>query len=378
MERHPAALLCVQCFPTEPAVHLRRKPLRVEGNTESDYFLACTRCELPVRVQDVHTLSALRGLMKFHKKRSGVQGLALVQDFPPLMLRRGDRLEPTPAFPDIGLIFTLATLPVDLVFWRPLRETIARRRNPLFNMATGVTRHRCLTVDLLHALYLGIMKTFACHCIWFLLLSGKFGNNGGNSEERLESARLAVVHRLFQWYKARHQSHPQENLTQVYDLTRKMLGTPTARELKTKGAESWGMLLFLVDTIAVNRHKLGPEAPGLLEAGQALIALVGIWDTSGASLPDTAISRCHALWERLMDLTSGIEVVNKPKRHVFCHVISRLADQGNPKLSANWHDEALNKLLKAACRQVSQATFEGGLLRRMRALLAQRKRLRDW
>ena len=71
-------------------------------------------------------------------------------------------------------------------------------------------------------------------------------------------------------------------------------------------------------------------------------------------------------------------LVVTPKRHVLSHVLQRLQDHGNPTLAANWFDEALIKVLKATCRQVSQATFEVGLLARMRRLLAQRKRLRDW
>ena len=95
-------------------------------------------------------------------------------------------------------------------------------------------------------------------------------------------------------------------------------------------------------------------------------------------LSEPTTGQCYGFWERFRDLTASIEALRIPKRHVFCHVVSTLADQGNPKLSANWQDEALNKLLKAACRQASQAVFEASLLRRMRLLLAQRKRLRDW
>jgi len=179
----------------------------VDGNEEQDYFVACTRCELKVTVVDQPMLLALQRLLWYHQRRSGdIKGLALTQYFEPLHLRKLDRLEPTEALPDIGLVFSLTACPVSLVFWRPGGETIAKRRNPLFNLATGVTPYRCLTVDLLHALYLGIIKSFSCHCIWFLLLSGMIGHLG-NSEERLESAQLALVRGLLQWYRARRLAH---------------------------------------------------------------------------------------------------------------------------------------------------------------------------
>ena len=116
--------------------------------------------------------------------------------------------------------------------------------------------------------------------MWFLLESGIFGQASTVGEERIESARLVLVHRLFQRYRAQ-----DEQLTQVGDLTRKMMGSVTAKDLKTKGAESWGILLFVADTLAASRHKLKPEAADLLEGAKALIELVRIFGSCGAAIP---------------------------------------------------------------------------------------------
>ena len=139
-----------------------------------------------------------------------------------------------------------------------------------------------------------------------------------------------------------------------------------------------GVLLFTVHRLAMNQYRLGPASAALIDAGKALIELVAVWDASPACLAQDAIDRCEALWEQFMDCTHDMELLQRPKRHAVSHIISRLADQGNPKAAANWYDEALNKLLKAACRQASQTTFEEGVVRRMRPLLANRKRIRDW
>ncbi len=61
-----------------------------------------------------------------------------------------------------------------------------------------------------------------------------------------------------------------------------------------------------------------------------------------------------------------------PKRHLMSHVLDRIPYMGNPRLYANWLDESLNKLLKAACRSVAQCTFEPFLLMRMAVLLQPR------
>ena len=102
-------------------------------------------------------------------------------------------------------------------------ETMARHRNPLFNRTIGITPKRCVTVDFLHALYLGVLKVHAHYLLWQIVLSGCF-SGPGNLEERVESSRLALKHRLDRWYKARHESNPEEKLTRVTDLTRKMMG----------------------------------------------------------------------------------------------------------------------------------------------------------
>ena len=306
-----------------------------------------------------------------------MQGLCLTQDYTPLGLRKGDRLDPTPSLPDIGNFFELCCCPVDVTFWRPDRATLARHRNPLFSLATGITPYRCLTTDLLHAFYLGIVKQLACTCFWFLIQSGLWGPPGGTEEERLERAREALVIRLFQWYRARHQLHPEERLTRVNAITSKMLGSMSAKELKTKGAESWGVLLFTLDMLATNEHRLGDASVQLVKAGRCLEELVTIWQASGIAVSEDVIDRCWALWEQFLDHTHDMELLQRPKRHVVSHLISRLADHGNPRLAANWFDEALNKLLKAACRQVSQTTFEASLTHRMRPMLGQRKRQRE-
>jgi hypothetical protein len=58
-----------------------------------------------------------------------------------------------------------------------------------------------------------------------------------------------------------------------------------------------------------------------------------------------------------------------PKHHIVFHLLDRVKWFGNPRLYATWLDEALNKTLKAICRQTSQSTFERSVLWRMREVL---------
>ena len=50
----------------------------------------------------------------------------------------------------------------------------------------------------------------------------------GTAEERLASAVLVLRAALMRFYKQRHRDHPTEQLTQLSDLTPKMLGPRVA------------------------------------------------------------------------------------------------------------------------------------------------------
>ena len=112
-----------------------------------------------------------QGLPRLDKRPDGGHGLCLTNDVPALNLLANDRIEPCPTFMNVHDFLTLSHYPegLEVVFWRPIHETLARHRNPLFDEQIGVTPTRSLTVDLLHALYLGVMNAFMVCLTWFVL-----------------------------------------------------------------------------------------------------------------------------------------------------------------------------------------------------------------
>ena len=60
------------------------------------------------------------------------------------------------------------------------------------------------------------------------------------------------------------------------------------------------------------------------------------------------------------------------KHHIMFHLLQKQHDFGNPRNHATWKSEAMNKVLKKACRDVSQATFDLSILLKMQDLLAWR------
>ena len=147
------------------------------------------------------------------------------------------------------------------------------------------------------------------------------------------------------------------------------MGVPSAQKLNTKGAESWGFLLFLVDCMKGKRDRLGPEAGQLMEAGDALIALIELINSCGPRVEAAQIDQAFFYWKKCCLLTEGCEELLQPKRHLILHLLDQLCEKGNPRAYANWLDEGLNRLLRSACRQLSQDSFEAVLLINMEELL---------
>eukprot|EP00969_Alexandrium_andersonii_P077368 3411725-Alexandrium_andersonii.AAC.1 len=131
---------------------------------------------------------------------------------------------------------------------------------------------------------LGIMLAFGRHTIWFLLDKNVYGLVG-SAGERLASAVLRLRGELMAFYKEYKGQNEDSNLTQVADLTPAMLGTPEHPLLKTKAAETHGIVLFLDSQLAKHRDVLGPEGQVLRDAGRCLIRFVEIMEEEGPILP---------------------------------------------------------------------------------------------
>ena len=133
-----------------------------------------------------------------------------------------------------------------------------------------------------------------------------------------------------------------------------------------KGAQT--CFLFLLVSLRQRVSVVGPEGPALLAAGEALFSLIEVWKRAGARLSAQEIQATVDYWVTFLRLTSPFEDMAFPKRHVVSHLVTKASFFGNPNLYSNWEDESLNRLLKAACRKVSQRTFEGFLLMRFQML----------
>jgi hypothetical protein len=157
-------------------------------------------------------------------------------------------------------------------------------------------------------------------------------------------------------------------LTELNNVTQKMLGTSADRKLKTKAGETWGLLLFLVQVLSIYPAIIADQQR-LLEAGSCLSELIHLFDSCGSRMPAASVQLAFDKFLRHMALTADFDDLLIPKRHLVLHMLRDIPWLGNPKHYACWEDESLNKTLKKACRGISQQTFEASVLISMRQTL---------
>ncbi|CAK0848107.1 unnamed protein product [Prorocentrum cordatum] len=204
------------------------------------------------------------------------------------------------------------------------------------------------------------MKDLCRELAWATIDAGLWGT-AGTVEHNLEVAAIAMKHGLHGFYTEWKETGLNSTLTEIHAMSAKLFGTNSDRKLRTKGAETWGFLLFLVHMF--NRRwkiqgRLQRESVRLFEAAECMIKLCYRMDNIGRKFCDSDIDECLEHWKRFCSLTRHCERLLTPKRHILWHMLQRAAFLGNPLFYANWTDEGLNRVLKGACREQSQVTFE--------------------
>ena len=205
--------------------------------------------------------------------------------------------------------------------------------------------------------------------VWQIILSGAVAHCS-SMDETINVSVIALQNLMSAWYKCRHEKNPFEGLTR-YHLRASKLGTKPDPALKAKGAETWGLLLFLLDLLdQVQEHIQDRQrAKRLLRAGRALEELHVSWRNASMRMSATEQAKSWHAYNKFINATKSEPECEIPKRHMLLHVLQNMANLGNPRFYANWMDETLNKHLKNSCRLVSQVNFERSLYCRMREML---------
>ena len=108
----------------------------------------------------------------FSKRDNGSRGRSLQARVPHLPLQAHYRLKLCTSLADVGAFDSVTQFPLRTVWWRPSMESSTRHKNPLVDPRLGLDPAQCLTADMLHATFVGVMRRFCRRSLWFLLLGG--------------------------------------------------------------------------------------------------------------------------------------------------------------------------------------------------------------
>ena len=189
-------------------------PWRLNG--DDDYFAACGACENTPHIDGPAMLEEVVGNTTFDRNR-----------------RIGNRVEPSAALPDIGKLENLQP-PATTVVWRPACETMTRHRNMVFHPAYSLIPSKCLIIDTLHCIYLGIMQVFCREALWWMIVAGIWGL-GSAMDETVAIAVECFRSDLIAFYKVRRRSR---------------------RPGESALTETWGVFLCLLHLLHRHRDRL--------------------------------------------------------------------------------------------------------------------------
>ena len=297
------------------------------------YAAACAAAECRV-VLTAEAHRAILPALRFDKRRDGARGRALTRDIPALGLAKGDRLEPSPGLPDVGLFDGLSSFPVEIIFWRRSAETSCLHRNPLFDAALGVGLES-IGVDVLHTLHLGVFQKLVAKAWWTLLLRDAWGVAGAaggraNQDELVANGCLRLRRALFDWYDELDARSPGLKVNRLTDLVVKTLGDQHACQIRTKAAETRPLLAFTADLLARHAAVLPPAADALPAAARELAHFADIVRTLPQVLSAPAAQALHDSLKRYMVLADRAGVPRIPKLHLAMHMVHRTLPASSP------------------------------------------------
>ena len=261
----------------------------IGDHVSGDYELACQRCEVLVDCSastHARTFSVQKGCITTGATMAAEDGLCK-RGWLTFRSKHTIDLSLARHRPDVGATDSVTQIPLHTAWWRPSMKISTRHRNPLLDPRLGLDPVQCLTADMLHAMFLGVMNNFCRRSLWFLLQGGAWGLMS-TQEETIQVGMQVVQHNITEEVQtsALHGPHRAPYQSQV-DQEQKLALRATP-QLKAKGAETYGACIWLVEQLAV-RSQRGTEASALREASAELLRMVGLWRPYGWVVPGEVV-----------------------------------------------------------------------------------------
>jgi hypothetical protein len=245
-------------------------------------------------------------------------------------------------------------------------------QKPLFPEATGIALERCLVVDWVLCLSLGVVQTYLA-----IVVNMPFSPNAWQTAESTAASVAMVSFQLLSaeleaWCK----SDAGRGYTRIQNLTHTMFGSHNMPTCLLKGAETNGFLAFVVGSL-LDRHRTLEHWNDVKRAGVALLALHRHIHENPRAFPPAAVQSFVGNTKRYLKVVEKLKWHTTPKDHQLMHLAHRALEMGSPALYASWLDESLNRHLKSIAAAAHSTVWEARVLAEFRALkgLGKKRRL---
>ena len=334
------------------------------AKTQDDYDAYCSGCEILVSVENAMSRDRLVAALEYSRKHRGralTEHLHLRSRGISIVLKAGDRLQPSRSLLDISALDTAKEFPLDVVFWRSKPEDAIRFRCPIFGGAAGITV-RSLCVDELHTMHLGVFQDYILAVFWSCIKADLWRplRRSDNSEDQVRhDSVLGMKGELFGphgWYASQKREFPNRPCHELQELTVDMLGTPAHPKLHAKAAESGTLCRFARYLAERHREKLA-SADALISAGDGLVGYLDA--TRGKPLRLDAICQvqlCSSIL-KFICAREAAGVAWKPKTHLCSHIVKDSREHGNPARTGTWLDETLNMHLASVAGTANSSVW---------------------
>ena len=251
--------------------------------SDDTYEAACAVCEIRCAFVSQADLDSVRAELFFDPLGQTHQGRALGKRFPHLGLKIGDRVEPCAELPDVAMLDSLRA-PCTVLFWRPANEVGVKRRCPLFNPSIGIGI-QSLVCDVMHCMYLGNLQRWVSFVWWKLCLGNAWQVPASGEKEMVHLSIGLLRAEYHRWIKRYRKNHPEEakSITEVPNISRKILGEQGKYELKTKAMMTRSLVPFSI--YLLNKFpRVIEHQSAIRAAGESLERLIVLCRVDGAQV----------------------------------------------------------------------------------------------
>ena len=137
---------------------------------------------------------------------------------------------------------------VRVLFWRRSNNIICLHRNPLFDARLGVTPST-MVADAMHCEFLGVFQHVGAYALRAMVSANAWrAPSYFTGEARLEHSLVGFKRDLFDWYGERQRRSPATQITEVTEITTKMVVGKGARpKLDLNAAETKWVIHCMAD-----------------------------------------------------------------------------------------------------------------------------------